>query len=85
VYQTGLRSFLFLNVPPTDRSPASLNRSTAPNQKAQIATFNSLMVDRVNAFKNSRKDASAILFDVNALLSGILDNATQYGFTNTTG
>lgn len=85
VYQTGLRSFLFLNVPPTDRAPASVNSASAANQKAQIATFNSLLVTRIKSFKATRKDTAVTLFDTHSLLDGILNNATQYGFTNTAG
>ncbi|KAG8732843.1 hypothetical protein FRC10_000575 [Ceratobasidium sp. 414] len=80
VYQTGLRSFLFLNVPPTDRAPGS-----TPGRTSQIPNFNSLLAGRVDLFKKDKKDVSVILFDTNTYLNGILNNATQYGFTNTTG
>ncbi|KDN49798.1 hypothetical protein RSAG8_01863, partial [Rhizoctonia solani AG-8 WAC10335] len=73
VYDTGLRSFLFLNVP--DRTGSN----------PQIATFNSLLAQRVEAFKTSKKDVSTILFDNNKLFADVLANATAYGFTNTTG
>ncbi|KAH7339718.1 hypothetical protein B0J17DRAFT_372348 [Rhizoctonia solani] len=73
VYNTGLRSFLFLNVP--DRT------STNP----QIATFNSLLTQRVKAFKALKKDVTTILFDTNKLFADVLANATAYGFSNTTG
>ncbi|KAG9103584.1 hypothetical protein FRC06_009718, partial [Ceratobasidium sp. 370] len=80
VYQTGLRSFLFLNVPPTDRAPGS-----SPGQTSQIPNFNSLLAARVDSFKKDKKDTSVILFDTYTYLNGILNNATQYGFTNITG
>ncbi|KAF8706112.1 carbohydrate esterase family 16 protein, partial [Rhizoctonia solani] len=75
VYDTGLRHFLFLNLP--DRPTSGSN--------PQVATFNSLLVQQVAAFKASNKDVSAILFDTNKLFADILDNAAAYGFTNTTG
>ncbi|KAJ1304683.1 hypothetical protein OPQ81_005822 [Rhizoctonia solani] len=73
VYNTGLRAFLFLNVP---------NRI---NSNTQIATFNSLLAQRVEAFKASRKDVSVTLFDTNKLFADVLANGAFYGFTNTTG
>ncbi|CAE6419689.1 hypothetical protein BN14_01250 [Rhizoctonia solani AG-1 IB] len=75
VYGTGLRSFLFLNVP--DRPISGSN--------PQIATFNSLLIRRIAAFKNLKKDVHTILFDTNKLFSDVLNNAAVYGFTNTTG
>ncbi|CAE6402315.1 unnamed protein product [Rhizoctonia solani] len=73
VYNTGLRSFLFLNVP---------NRiGTNP----QIATFNSLLKERIEIFKASKKDVTTIFFDTNKLFADVLANAAAYGFTNTTG
>ncbi|KAB5591055.1 ABC transporter G family [Ceratobasidium theobromae] len=85
VYRTGLRSFLFLNVPPTDRAPAFTNNNATANQSTQIATFNSLLARRIQAFKATKKDTSVVLFDTNAFLGNVLDNATKFGFTNTTG
>lgn len=85
VYYTGLRSFLFINVPPMDRSPGSMNRPTAANQKTQISIFNSLLAQRVDAFESVKKDISVVLLDSNALLNRVLNNATEFGFTNTTG
>ncbi|QRW08158.1 major facilitator superfamily transporter [Ceratobasidium sp. AG-Ba] len=85
VYQTGLRSFLFLNVPPTNRAPASLKSANAPNQKVQIAAFNSLLTGRIDSFKKKKVDVSTVLVDTNALFANVLDNASAYGFTNTTG
>lgn len=85
VYQTGLKSFLFVNVPPTDRAPAFTNSPLTAIQKAHIGVFNSILEQRVNAFKKAKKDTSVVLLDSNALLGQILDNAAAYGFTNTTG
>ncbi|QRV93945.1 carbohydrate esterase family 16 protein [Ceratobasidium sp. AG-Ba] len=85
VYQTGLRSFLFLNVPPTDRAPASLKSANAPNQKNQIATLNSLLAGRIDSFKKKKMDVSTVIVDTNALFTSVLDNASAYGFKNTSG
>ncbi|KAH7339720.1 hypothetical protein B0J17DRAFT_716722 [Rhizoctonia solani] len=85
VYNTGLRSFLFLNVPTRDRSPGSIGRPDVANQIAQVRNFNSLLEQRVDAFRASRNDTSVLLFDVNKLMDAVLDNPRHFGFTNITG
>ncbi|CAE6417062.1 unnamed protein product [Rhizoctonia solani] len=85
VYDTGLRSFLFLSVPTRDRSPGSIGRPDVANQIAQVKNFNLLLEQRVNTFKTSRNDASVVLFDTNRLMDEVLDNPRQFGFTNITG
>ncbi|CAE6510157.1 unnamed protein product [Rhizoctonia solani] len=85
VYNTGLRSFLFLNVPTRDRSPGSIGRPDVANQIAQVRNFNTLLEQRVNTFRASRNDVSVVLFDTNALMDKVLDNPRQFGFTDITG
>ncbi|KDN49796.1 hypothetical protein RSAG8_01861, partial [Rhizoctonia solani AG-8 WAC10335] len=84
VYNTGLRSFLFLNVPTRDRSPGSIGRPDVANQIAQVRNFNSLLEQRVNAFE-SKDDPTVMLFDTNKLMDEVLDSPHQFGFTNITG
>ncbi|CAE6499506.1 unnamed protein product [Rhizoctonia solani] len=85
VYDTGLRSFLFLNVPSLDRAPGLADNPDVANHAAQVKTFNRLLEQRVGAFKASRYDASVASFDINKLMGKILDNPSKFGFTNTTG
>ncbi|KAG8713841.1 hypothetical protein FRC11_010772, partial [Ceratobasidium sp. 423] len=85
VYDTGLRSFLFLNVPTRDRSPGFIGRPDTANQIAQVRNFNTLLEQRVNAFRASRNDASVVLFDTNKLMDEVLDDPGRFGFTNVTG
>ncbi|CAE6511111.1 unnamed protein product [Rhizoctonia solani] len=74
VYNTSLRSFLFLNVPTRDRSPGSIGRPNVANQIAQVRNFNSLLEQRVNAFRASKDDATVILFDTNKPMDEVLDS-----------
>ncbi|CAE6438250.1 unnamed protein product [Rhizoctonia solani] len=82
VYNTGLRSFLFLNVPTRDRSPGSIGRPDVANQIAQVRNFNTLLEQRVNAFKASRNHVSVVLFDTNKLMDEVLDNPPQELYLN---
>ncbi|KAJ1304684.1 hypothetical protein OPQ81_005823 [Rhizoctonia solani] len=85
VYDTGLRSFLFLNVPSLDRAPGLAGSSDVANHAAQVKTFNSLLEQRINDFKGSKCDVSVATFDIGKLVASILDNPGEFGFTNTTG
>ncbi|CAE7197716.1 unnamed protein product [Rhizoctonia solani] len=84
VYTTGLRSFLFLTVPTRDRSPGSIGRPDTANQIAQVRIFNTLLAQRVDAFRATH-DASVVLFDTNELMDEVLDHPDRFGFTNVTG
>ncbi|CAE6510153.1 unnamed protein product [Rhizoctonia solani] len=85
VYDTGLRSFLFLNVPNLDRSPGLIDNPDVANHAAQVKTFNSLLEQRIEKFKASKCDASVTSFDINKLMGKVLDSPSKFGFTNTTG
>ncbi|CAE6402288.1 unnamed protein product [Rhizoctonia solani] len=85
VYDTGLRSFLFLNVPSLDRAPGLVDNPDVANHAAQVKTFNSLLEQRINDFKTSKCNVSVASFDINVLMGSVLDSPSEYGFTNTTG
>ncbi|CAE6438245.1 unnamed protein product [Rhizoctonia solani] len=85
VYDTGLRSFLFLNVPNLDRSPGLIDNPDVANHAAQVKTFNSLLKQRIKDFKVSKCDVSVASFDINKLMGKVLDSPSKFGFTNATG
>ncbi|KAJ3757535.1 hypothetical protein EV360DRAFT_95180 [Lentinula raphanica] len=78
----GARNFLFLNVPPTDRSPLMLAQSTEAQEmlKANILDFNSQLVEFIDEFKASNSGVTTFLWDANAAFTTILDDPTAYGF-----
>ncbi|KAJ3714817.1 hypothetical protein C8R42DRAFT_682429 [Lentinula raphanica] len=78
----GARNFLFLNVPPTDRSPLMLAQSTEAQEmlKANILDFNSQLVEFIDDFKASNSGVTTFLWDANAAFTTILDDPTAYGF-----
>ncbi|CUA66737.1 ABC transporter G family member 9 [Rhizoctonia solani] len=85
VYDTGLRSFLFLNVPNLSRSPGLVDNPDVANHATQVKTFNSLLEQRIKCFKASKYGVSVASFDIDKLMNGVLDNPGGFGFTNTTG
>lgn len=86
VYSKGLRNFLFINVPPEERSPAWVNDLVdGPVIKKNIILFNDVLQDFVESFQTTHPDANVLTFDVHAWFNHILDNGSLYGFSNVTG
>lgn len=79
IYDLGYRSFLLLNLPPLDRGPGN----PSVNQTL-IQTYNSILGRHASSFQRSHLDARVLLFDANAVLNRVFDDAAAYGFTNTT-
>ncbi|KAJ3932786.1 MAG: hypothetical protein NXY57DRAFT_1070909, partial [Lentinula lateritia] len=78
----GARNFLFLNVPPTDRSPLMLSQDAQAQAmlKANILDFNAQLIEFTNDFKASNAGVTTFLWDANAAFTTILDDPTAYGF-----
>ncbi|EIN06932.1 hypothetical protein PUNSTDRAFT_145192 [Punctularia strigosozonata HHB-11173 SS5] len=82
----GARNFLFINVPPIDRSPLMLAQSTDAQalEKTVIADFNSQLVTYVNQFKANNTGVTTWIYDANTAFTTILDSPTTYGFVDAT-
>lgn len=86
VYRKGLRNFLFLNVPPEERSPAQVNDvQFGPVLKRNIDLFNYVLQSFISAFSYTHEEANVITFDAHEWFNYVLDNGEKFGFTNTTG
>ncbi|KAF8194141.1 hypothetical protein BJ912DRAFT_959517 [Pholiota molesta] len=82
----GLRTHLFINVPPEERAPGTINSPTkAALLKAHIDGFNTVLADHIAAFEAANPDTTVMTFDAHAWFNQVLDNPQPYGFTNTTG
>lgn len=87
LYTTGARNFVFVNVPPIDRSPLTIGQgaqSVALEAEA-LESYNGMVETRVKALKKAHKDVWAQVFDSSKLYNKILDHPSQYGLKNTTG
>ncbi|OQN98525.1 hypothetical protein B0A48_15786 [Cryoendolithus antarcticus] len=91
LYSTGARNFLFLNVPPVDRSPLTAAQGAASQaaEKVAIAAWNANVTALAANLTKSYKDATAFVFDTNAAFTQVLDNPASHVETapckNTTG
>ncbi|KAG6866381.1 hypothetical protein C0993_007542, partial [Termitomyces sp. T159_Od127] len=80
----GARNFLFVNVPPVDRSPLMTPQGiTATSLEASvIAGFNAKLLQYAADFKANNTGVTNYFYDSNAQFSIILDNPTAYGFVD---
>ncbi|KDQ26465.1 carbohydrate esterase family 16 protein [Pleurotus ostreatus PC15] len=81
------RNFLFVNVPPIDRSP--LVRTLPDNharlaEKTVIQGFNSKLAAKIAAFKANHTGVETYTWDSSATFTRILDSPTTYGFRDAT-
>ncbi|THU98031.1 hypothetical protein K435DRAFT_721189 [Dendrothele bispora CBS 962.96] len=87
LYDVGARNFLFLNVPPTDRSPlmtSSNDATSLATLKSIILTFNSKLATKAQQFEAANDGVQTFLWDSNAAFTQILNNPTAYGFKDAT-
>ncbi|OBZ71416.1 hypothetical protein A0H81_08770, partial [Grifola frondosa] len=85
-YDRNLRgTYLFINVPPEDRSPSHANTSWAATLAANIDDYNAVLDAHVQDFAATHSDMNVLTFDAHAWFNGVLDSPSQFGFTNITG
>lgn len=84
LYAAGARNFLWLNVPPVDRSPLMLAESAADQalEKSVITTFNSKLAAKITAWAAANSGVKTFLWDSNAAFTTVLNNPTAYGFVD---
>ncbi|KAJ7105192.1 hypothetical protein C8R44DRAFT_834466 [Mycena epipterygia] len=84
LYGAGGRNFLFINVPPIDRSPLMLAESTTSQalEKTVIAGFNTKLAAKITSFKANNTGVTTWLWDANTAFTTILNAPTQFGFVD---
>lgn len=85
VYRAGYKDWLFMKLPPLDRTPGNLVRAAGPlPNKTMIGWWDDTLDRHASAFAATNKDATALVFDSNTFLNYVLDHAEQYDIKNTT-
>jgi phospholipase/lecithinase/hemolysin len=89
LYQSGARNFLFLTVPPTDRSPLIISGGDwgITTIKASLADYNAQLTSAATAFqqKHAKDIGRVTVFDTQPIFNVYLDQAATFGFVNATG
>ncbi|RHZ50329.1 hypothetical protein CDV55_100299 [Aspergillus turcosus] len=84
LYNLGYRSYLFMNLPPLDRTPANQARSNPSPNATQITWFNDALAQHAQSFERAHADTTIHVFDAHAALSNMMDHPARYGIVNTT-
>ena len=97
LYGAGARSFVFLSVPPLERTPLVIVQGTQAINQVKSATldFNAQLAARIGAFVDQYNSTSATnqngslglvkLFNTQKVFNTLLDDADALGFFNVTG
>ncbi|KAI1504803.1 hypothetical protein F5X99DRAFT_349600 [Biscogniauxia marginata] len=90
LYDTGARNFVFINVPPVDRSPLTVGQGadSAALEKVDIDTWNGLVGDLAATLKSNSPDTNVWVYDSNKSFGAVMDDPSTYeataGLKNTT-
>lgn len=85
IYNAGYRNFLFMNLPPLNRTPGNLLKTSPLPNATMIDWWDASLASHANTFRYQNPAANAFVFDVNGLLNRLLDCPDGYGIKNTTG
>lgn len=92
MYEAGGRNFVFLNVPPVDRSPLITEsgvEGAAEQEKAAIGVWNGKIEDMAASLKGNHSEVNVWTVDTNTVFGKVLDDPSSFeqtsGYTNTTG
>jgi len=79
LYEVGARNFLFINVPPINKSPAVLRNRDA-GDGTPFTTWNHLLRENIQQFASSHPGVTTLLFSAWSLFTRVLQDPLQYGF-----
>ncbi|KAF9893878.1 hypothetical protein FE257_010048 [Aspergillus nanangensis] len=84
LYALGYRSYLFMNLPPLDRTPGNQATPTPSPNATQVSWFNGALQHHADGFAAANHDANVLVYDAHSVLSDIMDHPARYGVVNTT-
>lgn len=91
LYASGARNFLYLNVPPIEKSPLTVGNGeyAVVNEGLVIKDWNKRVQAMATAFKSKHKDAVTFVHDTYAVFDKVIADPKAYpqtsGLKNTTG
>ncbi|KAF5025527.1 hypothetical protein F66182_2432 [Fusarium sp. NRRL 66182] len=86
LYDSGLRQFVLLSVPPTNLSPLMLKQGAESNALLvkSITLYNSLLSSKLKTFKKANSGVRAILVDTSVPFNKAIKNPNAYGAPDAT-
>lgn len=87
LYDAGARNFMFLDVPPIERSPGTtvLGPDVEAEEKSARLLFNGKLAQSTGQLLQNHTDAKAFIFKSSAVFTKLLDDPAPFGIKNTTG
>ncbi|KAJ4326743.1 hypothetical protein N0V84_002863 [Fusarium piperis] len=81
LYDSGLRRFVLLSVPPTDLTPTMLNQGQENTSRliSAIALFNQHLTSKLRAFKKTNRQAKITLVDTSRAFNKAVKDPKAYG------
>lgn len=90
IYKAGGRNYVFINVPPLDRTPLIVpqGETAVSLSKADVASWNKKVLELSKSLK-AKKNTNVWVYDSNKSFGEVMDKPTSHaesaGLTNTTG
>ncbi|KAL2863830.1 SGNH/GDSL hydrolase family protein [Aspergillus lucknowensis] len=86
IIDAGGRKFLFLNVPPTSRSPMFIAQGEAVMEQhaAYVEVYNQQLESLATSLNSNATGVTAIVYDSWTFMTAVLDDPTEYGFPDAT-
>ncbi|PMD24605.1 carbohydrate esterase family 16 protein [Hyaloscypha hepaticicola] len=86
LYNSGARNFLFLTVPPIQKTPLVLAEpaSVQSQEGAAVATYNELLKAGVSSFKAKNGGIKTWVYDTTTVFDEAISNPTKYGAKDAT-
>ncbi|GAW13091.1 hypothetical protein ANO14919_024690 [Xylariales sp. No.14919] len=83
MYEAGYKNFLFINLPPLDRTAANVLSLTPLPNKTMIGWWGDSLARHSETFAAGNADVTAMVYDANRFLNGVLDKPWKYDIKNT--
>ncbi|KAF2012528.1 carbohydrate esterase family 16 protein [Aaosphaeria arxii CBS 175.79] len=86
LYRAGARNFVFLSVPPINKSPLMLGQSKQAQEleAKYIVQFNDALANRTGSFKARHEDSRAVVVDSQAPFNAAINDPKKYGSKDAT-
>ncbi|THH20678.1 hypothetical protein EW146_g716 [Bondarzewia mesenterica] len=86
LYEAGARNFLYINVPPINRSPAvPATKSADPKHSEPYKMWNYNLMETAKEFTLSHPDITALVFSSWDTFNRVLDDPVAFGFNGDDG
>jgi phospholipase/lecithinase/hemolysin len=84
LYEAGYHNFLFINLPPLDRTPGNVGKAEPLPNKTMIDWWDNTLLAHSKAFGAAHGSVKTMVYDANTFLNHVLDNPSEFDITNTT-